>query len=330
MDTVDLDVQHDFRLASDRHHIVWGFGIRRSDDRVRNLPTQAFLPAEFTHRLWGAFVQDDIQLVPQRWKLTLGTRIEHTNYSGTDHQPNLRVTWLAAPHQTFWGAISRAVRTPSRADRDLFIPPRTPFTVAGGPNFGSESLVAFELGWRGRIRERTSISLTGFAHDYDDLRTLELPVPLQFDNGLEARTHGVELFWRHDPVEWMHWSFGYTLLKKDFRLKPWSRDLNAGTVEQADPERQFQIRTAMDLPRGWELDLGLRHASPVPTFANGIRNLVPAYAELDARLGWLNGRGLEISLVGTNLLDRAHPETGPANNRLEIQRSVHGRFIWRF
>ena len=330
LDTIDLDLQHELPFAHGRNRLVWGVGHRSSADSVRNLPTQAFIPADFTHRLSTAFVHGEFDLIPHSLRLTIGSKYEHNNYSGADHQPNLRLAWLLAPHQTIWTAVSRAVRTPSRVERDLYIPPQPPFVAAGGRGFDAETLWAYEAGWRGRIGDHTSASVVGYIHDYSGLRTLEQPVPLQFANGLDARTYGTEIFARHDVTANVSFTFGYTLLKKDFELKAWSRDFNGGRVEESDPENQIHWRAAIDLPPNWEFDLGLRYIGPVPTLAARVQTEVPAYTELDARIAWISQRGVELSLIGTNLLDRAHPETGPATNRREIERSVHARVAWHF
>jgi iron complex outermembrane receptor protein len=330
LDTLDFDLQQEMPFGQRHHRLVWGAGHRASSDRVRNLATQAFIPADFTHRLWTAFVHTEFELLPRSLRLTVGTKYEHNNYTGSDHQPNVRLAWLLAQHQTLWVAASRAVRTPSRVDRDLYIPPQPPFTAAGGRNFQSEILWAYEAGWRGRIGAATTASVVGYFHDYHGLRTLELPVPLQFANGLDARTYGAEVFVRHDVTTRVWLTAGYTLLKRDFRLKPWSRDLNMGLIEEADPENQFHVRASADVARHWELDLGLRHISRVPTVAARVQSNVPPYAELDARLAWLPRDDYEIALIGTNLLDRAHPETGAGASRREIERSVQARVIWRF
>jgi iron complex outermembrane receptor protein len=330
IEQADVDVQHEMHLGVNQHTVVWGMNHRTSRDRVRNLPTRAFIPAQFTHRLYSAFAHAEFAVIPEQVRATAGVKFEYNNYSGSDLLPNVRLAWLVSPQQTFWAAISRAVRTPSRLERDLFIPPTPPFLAAGGPNYGSEELWASEVGWRGRLTEKTSTSITGFAHDYDHLRTLEQPAPFVFANGLEARTYGLEMLFRHEPWSNFNWTLGYTLLKKDFELKSWSRDLNRGQLEQADPEHQAQLRAALDLRGGWEIDAGLRYIGAVPTFAAQTQTNVPAYAELDVRIGWEIRDGLELSLIGRNLLDAAHPETGAIANRREIERSEHVQFIWRF
>lgn len=330
IDILDVDVQHELSWQPRRHRLVWGVSHRISDDQVRNLASQAFIPADFTHRLYTAFVHDEFDLVADTLRLTLGTKFEYNNYSGSDHQPNVRLAWFPAPHQIVWGAVSRAVRTPSRVDRDIAIPATPPFQALGGQSFGSEKLHAYEVGWRGRLLGRTTGTLAIYFHDYDGLRTLEPPTPFTFQNGGEARTYGVETFFRHEFSHRFSVSLGYTLLKKDFQLKPWSRDINAGRVEEADPEHQLHLRGSLDFGRGWEFDFGARHVSEVPTLAARVQTDVPAYTELDARLAWSSRRGWEIALIGTNLLDRAHAESGAINNRREIERSVHGRVTWRF
>ncbi len=330
LDTVDIDAQHDISLFAGRHRFVWGVGYRASHDRVRNLPNQAFIPAEFTHRLGSVFVQDQVELVPERLRLTLGTKFEHNNYSGSDLQPSVRLAWLISPEHTAWASVSRAVRTPSRVDRDLFIPPQPPFALGGGPNFDSEILWAYELGWRGRFGQHSSFSTSVFSHDYDGLRSLEPTRPLVFANGIQAKTYGTEIVYTNAPTPWFNWNVGYTFLKRDLQLKPWSGDLNRGTAETSDPEHQVQLRGSIDFARVWEFDFGVRRISTVPTFAGGVQNNIPAYTELDARLSWHIRDSLEWSLVGRNLLDGAHPEIGAAPSRREIERSLHTKIDWRF
>ena len=54
-----------------------------------------------------------------------------------------------------WAAVSRAVRTPSRIDRDLV----APAILVAATEFRSEKLVAFEAGYRGQPSGTTSISI---------------------------------------------------------------------------------------------------------------------------------------------------------------------------
>src|SRR5438552_3237702 len=137
LDTYDVDFQHRFPLG-ERHDLVWGLGYRLIEDDVSNSPILAFLPARVSRQWFSGFVQDEITLVKDRLHLTLGTKIEHNDYTGFEVQPSARLAWRLSQQQTVWAATSRAVRTPSRIDRELFAPGRPPFTLlTGGPDFVS-------------------------------------------------------------------------------------------------------------------------------------------------------------------------------------------------
>ncbi|MGH8591830.1 MAG: TonB-dependent receptor plug domain-containing protein, partial [Gammaproteobacteria bacterium] len=147
LDTYDVDFQHRFPLG-ERHDIVWGLGYRLIDDDVGNSPAVAFLPPQVSRQWFSGFVQDEIALMKDRVHLTIGTKIEHNDYTGFEFQPSGRVAWRLSEQQTLWSAISRAVRTPSRIDRELFLRGPPDFRIDGGPDFDSEELLAYELGYR--------------------------------------------------------------------------------------------------------------------------------------------------------------------------------------
>src|SRR5438094_1331772 len=147
LDTYDVDLQHGTRLGA-RHDVVSGFGYRLINDRVVNSASLAFLPAHVAREWFTGFVQDEIALVPNRIQVALGTKIEHNDYTGFEIQPSGRLNWTLGPSATLWTAVSRAVRTPSRIDRELFVPAQPPYFLAGGPDFHSEEELAYEPGLR--------------------------------------------------------------------------------------------------------------------------------------------------------------------------------------
>ena len=55
---------------------------------------------------------------PERWKLILGSKFEHNDYTGFEYQPTARLLWTPSDKHSAWTAVSRAVRTPSRYDED--------------------------------------------------------------------------------------------------------------------------------------------------------------------------------------------------------------------
>ena len=92
-----------------RSGIVWGAGLRHTHDVVSNAPALAFLPARLNQQLYSAFLQDEI-LLRENFSLTLGTKLEHNDYTGLEVEPNLRLQWqpAARPH----GLGSRFARGP--------------------------------------------------------------------------------------------------------------------------------------------------------------------------------------------------------------------------
>jgi iron complex outermembrane receptor protein len=321
--TYDLDMQHRFPLA-ERHSILWGGGYRLMQDRVRNSPGLAFLPPERNLQLFSAFVQDEMTLVPDRLRFTLGTKVEHNDYSGFEIQPSGHLAWTPGRHHMIWAAVSRAVRSPSRIDRDFFIPGEPPFFLAGGPNFESETVLAYELGYRVRPASRVSLSLATFYNSYDHLRSVETNGPsLTVANGLRGQSWGAELSGEYRATDWWRLRGGYTYLHKDIWSKPGRTDINAGTSEGNDPEHQFVLHSILDLPHGFQLDLVGRYVDSLPA------PYVPGYFTFDARLAW-RYRNLELSIIGQNLSEPRHPEFGNPATRQEIPRSVFGKVTLEF
>ncbi|HXO18936.1 MAG TPA: TonB-dependent receptor [Thermoanaerobaculia bacterium] len=325
--TFDLDLQHHL-LAGSRHELVWGLGYRVSGDRVENSAVIAFLPPRPTETLVNAFAQDEITLVPHRLQLTLGTKVEHNDYTGFELEPSARLAFTPSPTATLWSAVSRAVRSPTRFDTDLQFFSASHLVVAGSPDFRSESVVAYELGWRTAPRPGLTFDVATFYNVYRQLRSQEPSpqgLPFVLENKLDAETAGAELSANYQMTPRLRWTAGYTYLHERFHLEPDSQDPSGGSAEHDDPQQQWSLRASLDLPRRVELDAFLRHVGELPA------PVVPAYTELDLRLGWEPVVGIELSLVGRNLLHARHPEFGfPGPLRQEVPRSVFGRIAWRF
>src|SRR5690606_8975039 len=136
-----------------RHDFLWGGGYRRSSDRVEPGFAARFVPDSRDLEWWNVFVQDRIA-VGDRVEVTLGLKLEANDYTGTESLPSVRVAYKPTPDRLLWGALSRAVRAPSRYDRDVFFPGSPPFLLLGGPNFQSEVAEVVEIGYRVEALER--------------------------------------------------------------------------------------------------------------------------------------------------------------------------------
>ncbi len=332
--TYDVDFQHRFRLGP-RNRVTWGLGYRYTHDSVVNAPALGFFPTVLDQNLYSGFVQDEAEL-RRNLSFTLGTKLEHNDYTGFEFEPDARLSWILNSSQSLWAAVSRAVRTPSRIDHDLTegTPPYLEI-LKGGSEFTSEALLAYELGYRAQLTSQITTSVSTFYNQYNDVRSTSFTpgtiLPLYFQNNLEGDTYGMEFSGNYQVSQ--DWSLhaGYTLLRENLRVKPGQFDLSGALNETADPKHQVSIRSSLNLPARVQLDAALRWVDTLVINNGPTPGTVPSYFELNTRLAWHASDRLELSLAGQNLLHDHHTEYGfPDPARAEIQRSVYGKFAWRY
>jgi iron complex outermembrane receptor protein len=312
-----------------RHDVVAGGQFKVTSARAIGSAGFFFDPEARTNKVGGAFVQDEITLRPSRWFLTLGSKFEGNDYTGVEVQPTARIRWSSPERQTVWGAVSRAVRLPTRFDTDLRIRNAGVVFLRGNPEFESESVVAYEAGYRIRVKGRVLVDVAGFANRFDNVRSQEFPSTfgpvVLLGNGVNAISSGLETAATIQLADRWRLHGSYTWLDRDMSLDEGSRDASRGVNEGNDPRYFYTLRSYLDLPRGFVFDGFFRRVAARPN------PVVPAYSSLDLRLGWAVRAGWELSLVGQHLLDRRHPEFGaPGPGRYEFERSAHVRTVWYF
>jgi iron complex outermembrane receptor protein len=196
---------------------------------------------------------------------------------------------------------------------------------------GSEKLVAYEAGYRGRVTDRANVSLSLFYNKYDELRTNDLSppgtLPIFVGNSMEGETWGLEAWSDIQVTEAWRLSAGGALLRKDFRLKPGSLDIAQFEAAGVDPGYWVKLRSQVQLSERLDLDVGLRLYDDVPTSAASGYLGASAYLEASVRLAWRISENLELSVTGLDLLHDRHPE-GSETRRSEIPRSAFIGLRW--
>jgi iron complex outermembrane receptor protein len=319
-----FDVESQYVGSAGSNDFVLGIGARTTRDNfVNNLNGFHLVPQ--SRRLWivNGFAQDKI-LLGSHVSLTAGLKIEDSTFAGVQFLPNLRLSWQPDGRTLIWSAVSRAVRTPSRIDRQLeFLP-----LLAQAPGFQSEKLVAFEAGYRGQLSSQTSLSVSVFYNLYDDIRTTEFQpgsgLPIQLMNGLKGQTYGVEAWGTQQVAPWWRLSLGLTTLGKDFHLKPGHTDLAAMAALGADPDYQLSARSQMNIGRAVQLDVSVRALNDLDDTHVG------GYVEADARLGWRVSRVLELYVAGESLLHETHAESVDPSRAQLNRRSLYAGARVRF
>jgi len=354
-DTIDVEYRLRFPPL-DRHTVAAGAGYRwiRSDIE----PTAGVVVREPVRRdqLFSAFIQDDIRLVEDQLYLTLGTKLEHNDYTGFEVQPSIRLRWSPTDAQTLWAAASRAVRTPSRSESDLSfnqlfvqqvdVPPLGSLpllvNVLGNPAMVSEELLAYEAGYRWQISPHLSLDTALFLNDYDHLHSLEwvgspelilFPMPVVMlqtisGNKVSGRTHGLEVAADYQPTDGWRIQGAYSYLRMNLKADADSADTTNAPTEKQSPVHQWSLRSSMDLRDDLELDLWLRYVDDIPTLA------IDSYLNLDVRVGWRIGKQFDLSLVGRNLLESQRLEYksffDPERKVAKVAREFYLMAEWRF
>lgn len=347
-DTLDFDFQHSFRPL-ERHRITWGFGYRYIEDFLT--PASFYLqfdPAKRADDLFSYFVQDEITLVEDRWHFIAGCKFEHNDYTGFEYQPTGRLLWTPSERYTIWGAVSRAVRTPSRAEADLddypvllgiYPGPLPSFAlVSGDPEIESEKMMAYEIGIRGQPRQEVFWDFTVFFNDYDDIAAWRagspalgvLPggwpavlTPAWFARGADAQTYGFEIAADYQFAADWKLRGGYSFLRIDVTDRP---GFENAVSDWPDPKNQFFLWLSGKPRERWDLDVIGRYVDNA--------HYAHRYFVMDVRLAWRPRKHCELFVAGRNLLDGEHAEGDSLDfiglTRTEVQSEVYGGAAWRF
>jgi iron complex outermembrane recepter protein len=329
--TTDLEIQHQFALG-ERHEFIWGANYRHINDAVSRTVGYVLLPRQLDFALGSLFAQHEVTSSNSDWRLTSGLRVEHNHFSGWESQPHVRLAWRPDPAHTLWASVARSTRTPSRLETGYFAPVQPPHHTAADPHLRSEILEAAELGWRSLLRPNLALTTTLFEHRYDFLVTIE-PTPVvanQVSNAAAGRSRGIEAFMEWDVTSWWRLRAGGFVIDQDTWVRRGRYDHNLAMSEVSFPAHQGQLQNTFWMGDRLTLWFGLRRVAKVTAF-EGRRFVdpVPAYTELDARIGWRVRPGFEVSVKGLGLLNDSHPEFGGAARR-EIPRSFHLLLQWEY
>jgi iron complex outermembrane receptor protein len=346
--TIDLDFLHHLKVRT-RHDFSWGGGLRWSPNRfLQKQPGIDLVPHDETDHIYSAFLQDEIQL-NGRFSLTVGSKLEHTNFGGFDAQPSVRFLWVQPSRQSFWTAVTRSVVTPSRLEEDFrlsaTVPGNPPLTllVSGNPNFRSESVISYELGYRRFLGRNLYLDFSAFRSDYRKLQSFGAPIttfetappPLHllltipYGNAISGAADGFEIAPAWQAASWWRLSGSYSFVSVDVRANGPTSDISATgsvrTYEGSTPRHEIEFHSALNLPDRFEFDQVFRYASALP--AQNVR----AYETADVRLGWNASSGLRLAVVGRNLLQPQHPEWGtgdPNQTPLGVRRAAYVEIAW--
>jgi iron complex outermembrane receptor protein len=314
-DTVDVEYRRwlDWNASN---QLIWGLQADHTRDVVANGPVLQLTPPERAWTTLNAFVQNTTELLPDAVFLMLGTKFTQHSFVGFQTQPSVRLWWTPSERQTWWAAVSRPVRVPSRVEEDgllVFsyvdqgaVTTGTPDGVivpqglAGNDALRPEKLLAWEAGHRLQANRDWAFDTVLFYNHY--LRLIGVPPTIvgQFTDAASGATWGGTLAvsgrvapgWRVDG--------SYSRLQTRIDGPVLNFD------ETATPRTLAQLHSYWDIGADVELNASLYHVGAIP-FAR-----VDAYNRADAGLTWHHSPRVDLSVWGQNLLDRGHSELSGA------------------
>ena len=349
-DTINFEFQNRYHRNS-LTDFVWGGTYRHTSDEIPVSYKTAFgrfTPEKRKDDLFSLFFQNESKFFHDKLRLLAGVRLDHYNYSGLEVQPTFRALYSIRSDQDLWFAISRAVRSPSRYNRDatwVLTLRSTPLseepaiiTYMGNDDFDSEILWAYEGGYRWRIFKSLTIDLTGFANFYSDLYTGttyspffesgRIILPVRPGNYGKGEILGFEFTGNVKPFDWWRMELSYSYLDSRFWIDSDHRQNTAMSARFLDaPRHQVSIRSNMDITSKLEFDVWFRYVSKLS------RLDVPSHTGLDIRIGYRPQKNLEFSLNARELFDPYHPEFRDKFLHListEVPRTIDVKVIWHF
>lgn len=348
--TADLELEHHITVGS-RHDIVWGLDLRLLNDSVTPEASYALRLSNPVRAdlLYTAFMQDEIRVTPSV-SFTVGSKVEHNDFTGFQFEPGAQLLWKASDRHTFWASAAHAIREPDHTDDAVeynegltTIPGvgQALVTLSGNTHLEAERLNDYEIGYRGQVRQGLSFDITGFASFYGRLTTFDLGTPYlgnaagmpililltTYGNGGRAQSYGIEFFAHWNVNHRLELSPGFSTIHITTQDAPGIQDFYVPGIPGTSPHYQPQVRSLVNIRRNLEWDSSVKYVSTLTWLS------VPGYLRIDSRLGWKFGERGEISLVGQNLSSGRHIEfVDFAQNFLstEVARSVSAKITWRF
>lgn len=360
----DIEFQHRFNLTNSQE-LTWGANYRQVKDELIGSFIVSFNPNSREIDLYGAFIQDEITL-NEEVIVTLGSKLEHNDYTGYEILPSARFLWAYNDTSSFWGAYSRSVRTPARANIDIQINAATisspyidfdgPFgplnagdpaliSIVGSPDVDSEVLYALEGGYKGIISDGLSIDLSIYYNRYNKLlsnhHSMELggdPLPThavllsRWESKMKGKSHGFELSSSWFVNESLKITAGYSWLAMSMKLQ--GEDLDQSSVndiEKGSPKHQLKISSNWKINDNLSLNLiGFYVDELFVRDTSGVQN-IKAYTRFDANIQWYISPHINVQVAGQNIFTSQHREFVTTDIiSSEIQQSIYASVKVKF
>jgi iron complex outermembrane recepter protein len=324
LNTADVQARHSLplHLLPIKQELTYGIEYREVSSELSPGRILGWSQPGRDDQTFSAFAQTDLHLIDEVLTLTMGSKVDHNDYTGFEVQPSARLLWKIDSKNSVWASVSRAVREPDIVDFDAT------GEITGNTNLKSEVLKAYEFGYRVQPMEGLSLDISCFYNDYDNLIDDYIPPgsfsPI-FEQFAKAQTYGVEPSFTAQIQPWWKLTGSYSFLSfhTDNTGVPAGTTYVGFPLETVDASNQSSLRSSFDLPDHVSIDLGGRFVDKIAG-ANG-------YFAADVRVAWKPTPNWEVSIVGQNLLESNHVENPDQfGNAAYVGPEVYGKIAFKF
>jgi iron complex outermembrane receptor protein len=299
---------------SPTHMITWGIDNRT--DLLNTGNADPFLTRDrfVSTNITGLYFQNDWEFAP-KWSLQLGGRIDYDFYGGFQPSARASISRQVGERGLFFGSVSRAFQMPPAAMKFLDFPLLHGIArVKSDRTVGPETLVAYEIGYRGSPAKNLNTSFNVFWNEHKDLTvispTLGPPglIRVDFDNRADSSLYGAELEVEYALSDQLTLLGNYTY--QQLRWKSSRPFLEKDNM--SPPDHKFMLGVRYSPNEDLHLATHLYYVDGVdaPNPANPfIAKRIDPYFRLDLNAEFEFREDLASLSVGVrNLLDPMHPE----------------------
>lgn len=381
-DTLNTDVLA-IKQISQNNELTLGLGARYTKIKVPEIEMDFYLGMDPYHRtstkqtereqIYNVFSQLETQLT-DKFTSSLGVKVEHfTRNNTTEIQPQARLLYRASDDHQFWSGVGRAVVTPSSVDSttDLYrlgsvvapLPncdassqncyaqyPMLALTT-GNPDMDNESVVTWDVGYRGKISDTLSIDTTIFLSHYENLRMLDdglwfcrygecvdgstQPGQLAVHeftliDAIDAQSYGAELslFWQPTENININTSYSYIDTQAECSTEYITCDSydNGGykVLYNLQPKHYVSLQMMWSINSQWQIDGWLKHKSSVSSYLDLYRP--PEITTMDVRVAWQYNQDWPLVEFVVDGLGSSTYEDLP--NKAPLEEAAFLRFSW--
>lgn len=334
-DLCEIEFQHNYSLSA-RQSVNWGGDVLTTGFSSQPIFIFEVLPANRRTTTYSTFLQYELVVLPNKFRVIGGSKFEHNDYTGFEYQPQIRAVWTPKKSHTLWVAVSRAVRTPTLAETsgrlrvaELSPSPLTFLDFVNNAASKSEVVHAYEFGYRYNWKQKFSADAALYYNGYKGLLGPTVPgapivnrspfyvdIPLSYTNAGGGQTHGLELFLQYKPIR--RWTLSTSITELRGNSVP-------GLVVSAttnDPRHIATFQSKLDLTQHLNFDCAYY-------YSDSIAHTLPAVNRVDVGASTKPIRGFTFSVWGRNLQSNRHQEAMPFLLLAgDMRRSVVFKLMW--